>query len=73
MPTLKELKPSSALLVGRVNVGKSTIFNRLLNRYQAITSAEAGTTRDLNRSVAAITAPAKIWLTKPAAIYCNAL
>ena len=51
MQTLKELKPSSALLVGRVNVGKSTIFNRLLNRYQAITSAEAGTTRDLNRSL----------------------
>lgn len=53
MAKLNNLNPSSVLLVGRTNVGKSTLFNRLLNRYQAITSAEADTTRDLNRSLLA--------------------
>jgi len=44
-------EPSTALLVGRVNVGKSTLFNRLLGRHQALTSQEANTTRDLNRGL----------------------
>lgn len=49
--TSNGVKPIIAL-IGRTNVGKSTLFNKILSEFKALVSPIAGTTRDRNYGVA---------------------
>lgn len=46
-----ELEKLKIALIGRPNVGKSSLFNTLGKKQQAIVSSKQGTTRDVNRVV----------------------
>ena len=43
------VEPLKIALIGRPNVGKSSLFNTLSKKQQAIVSSRQGTTRDVNR------------------------
>ncbi|HSH55835.1 MAG TPA: ribosome biogenesis GTPase Der [Candidatus Limnocylindrales bacterium] len=54
IPHVSELPDDDRLriaLVGRPNVGKSSLFNALAKKQQAIVADRAGTTRDVNRAL----------------------
>ncbi len=46
---LREAQPLKIALIGRPNVGKSSLFNSLAKKQQALVSSRQGTTRDINR------------------------
>ncbi len=45
------MRHPNIVIFGRANVGKSTLFNRLIERPKALTSPVAGTTRNVNADV----------------------
>ena len=48
--TTKDPKTLKIALIGRPNVGKSSLFNTLAKKQQALVASLAGTTRDVNRA-----------------------
>ncbi len=53
MPQIKSFKEIESIkvsLIGRPNVGKSSLFNTLARKQQAIVADKAGTTRDVNKT-----------------------
>ncbi len=48
-PVHDETENLTIALIGRPNVGKSSLFNALAKKQQAIVSSKQGTTRDINR------------------------
>lgn len=54
VPAVSQLEDDDRLhiaIIGRPNVGKSSIFNSLAKKQQAIVADRAGTTRDINRAI----------------------
>jgi GTP-binding protein len=54
IPSVSTLEDDDRLriaIIGRPNVGKSSLFNSLALKQQAIVSDRAGTTRDINRAI----------------------
>ncbi len=54
IPAVSELEDDDRLhiaILGRPNVGKSSLFNSLAKKQQAIVADKAGTTRDVNRAI----------------------